>query len=79
MSASKQGIKKGWVITISIFLYILKYIVAIIPIIIGSLINLYVDDSTFNLFSLIVITLIYPTSSLLSQINFYNKPTKKND
>jgi hypothetical protein len=78
MNISKKGIKKGWVITISIFMYIGKYIFAVLPILVGVLINIANGDDIFNLISLIVVVLIYPTSSLLSQFRFMktskNKP-----
>lgn len=75
MSISKKGIKKGWVIVISIFLFIFKYIFAVLPILIGILINVSCGNEIFNLISLIVVVLIYPSSSLLSQISL----TKKNN
>lgn len=75
MSISKKGIKKGWVIVISIFLFIFKYIFAVSPILIGILINVSCGNEIFNLISLIVVVLIYPSSSLLSQISL----TKKNN
>ena len=68
MNTSKKGIKKGWVVTIAILMYMSKYIVAVLPIVIGELINLAVGNEIFSLISLIVVVLIYPTSSLLSQI-----------
>lgn len=70
MRVSKNGVKKKWVIVISIFLYIFKYILAILPLLIGVLINTHADINIFNLISLVVVVLIYPTSSLLSQFNF---------
>lgn len=73
MSISKKGIKKSWVIVISIFLYIFKYIFAVLPILIGVLINSSCGSQVFNLISLIVVVLIYPSSSLLSQINLAKK------
>lgn len=75
MSISKKGIKKGWIIVVSIFLFIFKYIFAVSPILIGILINVSCGNEIFNLISLIVVVLIYPSSSLLSQISL----TKKNN
>jgi hypothetical protein len=73
MHASKKEIKKAWVIVIAIFLYIFKYIFAIMPIVIGALININTHIEIFNLISLVIVVLIYPTSSLLSQLSFKRK------
>jgi cytochrome b561 len=77
LNLGKTKHKKCEIVTIAIFMHIAKYILIILPIIIGVVINIISDSEIFNLFSLIISALIYPTSSLLSQINLYNK--RQND
>jgi hypothetical protein len=63
----KGGAKKKQIIMLSIFLFILKYIVIVTPLIIGLIINGVNDTMIFNSFALVIGALIYPTTTLIVQ------------
>jgi hypothetical protein len=63
--------KKG-VITVSIFMYVFKYIIVVLPFIIGLVINIHFKDA-FNIYVLFTVILIYSLVSLISQWFFIKK------
>jgi hypothetical protein len=63
----KNGGQKRQIIVFSIFLFILKYIIVVAPLIIGLIIDGALDTTIFNPFALVVGVLIYPTTTLIVQ------------
>jgi hypothetical protein len=64
---AKTGVRKGQIMFISILLFVLKYIVIVIPLIVGLIVNASTKSMIFNPFALVIAALIYPTTTLIVQ------------
>lgn len=60
--------------------YIFKYILIVLPILIGQIINVFVaKEMLFNGWVMLITTLIYPLSIMLTKFWFIKKTSPKND
>ena len=78
--------RKGWIVVISILLYCTKYIVLLLGLIIGVIVNLIFNQDIFNIYALFSTALIYPISIFLGSITYHislsiseNKKKDKHD
>jgi hypothetical protein len=67
LSLAKNGLKNKQVVLVSIFLFIFKYFILMIPLIIGLLTNACTKTIIFNPFALVIGALIYPMTTLIVQ------------
>jgi hypothetical protein len=67
LGLAKKGIKKSQIIFVSMVLFILKYIVVVIPLIVGLIVNACTKTLIFSPYVLVVTALIYPMTSLIVQ------------
>ena len=77
---------KGQIIVISILLYCTKYIVLLLGLIIGVIVNRIFNQDIFNIYALFSTALIYPISIFLGSITYHislsiseNKKKDKHD
>ncbi len=71
----KNTNKKG-AIVFSIFMYMSKYIILLLGMIIGFIVNSATKSNVFNIYSLFTCVLIYPFGNILSVVTYNSK--KKN-
>ncbi|MDR3329842.1 MAG: hypothetical protein LBS76_01045 [Mycoplasmataceae bacterium] len=76
LGLAKKGIKKSQIIFVSMVLFILKYIVVVIPLIVGLIVNACTKTLIFSPYVLVVTALIYPMTSLIVQWYFVKKQKK---
>ncbi|MDR0740063.1 MAG: hypothetical protein LBF00_04250 [Mycoplasmataceae bacterium] len=77
LTFAKGGAKGKQIIWIAVFLFIFKYLILMIPLIIGLLINAITKTTIFNPFALVVGVLIYPLTTLIVQWYFIRDNKKK--
>jgi ABC-type multidrug transport system fused ATPase/permease subunit len=63
----KNGGQKKQIIVFSMFLFVVKYIVVVTPLIIGLIVNGATHTTVFNPFALVIGALIYPMTTLIVQ------------
>jgi hypothetical protein len=63
----KNGAQKRQIIVFSMFLFVVKYIVVVMPLIMGLIINGSMHTTMFNPFALVIGALIYPMTTLIVQ------------
>jgi ABC-type multidrug transport system fused ATPase/permease subunit len=64
---AKSGGTKKQIILVSMLLFVIKYLVLVIPLIAGLLVNIGTNTIIFNPFALVIGILIYPTTTLIVQ------------
>lgn len=76
---AKSGGTKKQIILVSMLLFVIKYLVLVIPLIAGLLVNIGTNTIIFNPFALVIGILIYPTTTLIVQWYFVrdNRKEKK--
>jgi ABC-type glycerol-3-phosphate transport system permease component len=72
----KEGMGKGKLIFVSIILFTLKYIVVVVPLIVGLAVNNGTHRHYFDSIFLVVATLIYPLTTLVVQ-GYFVRISKK--
>ena len=63
--------RKGWIVVISILLYCTKYIVLLLSLIIGVIVNRVINQDTFNIYALFSTVLVYPVSIFLGSMTYH--------
>ena len=63
--------RKGWIVVISILLYCTKYIVLLLGLIIGVIINRVTNQDIFNIYALFSTALVYPASIFLGSMTYH--------
>jgi hypothetical protein len=61
----KSGGQKKQIIMFSMFLFILKYIIVVGPLVIGLVINATMGATIFNPFALVIGVLVYPITTMI--------------
>ena len=63
--------RKGGIVVISILLYCTKYIVLLLGLIIGVIVNRVINQDTFNIYALFSTVLVYPVSIFLGSMTYH--------
>ena len=63
--------RKGGIVIISILLYCTKYIVLLLGLIIGVIINRVTNQDIFNIYALFLTALVYPVSIFLGSMTYH--------
>ncbi len=63
--------RKGGIVIISILLYCTKYIVLLLGLIIGVIVNRVTNQDIFNIYALFSIALVYPVSIFLGSMTYH--------
>ena len=63
--------RKGGIVIISILLYCTKYIVLLLGLIIGVIVNRVTNQDIFNIYALFSIALVYPASIFLGSMTYH--------
>ena len=63
--------RKGGIVIISILLYYTKYIVLLLGLIIGVIVNRVTNQDIFNIYTLFSIALVYPVSIFLGSMTYH--------
>ncbi|MBQ6954696.1 MAG: hypothetical protein IJP83_01320 [Mycoplasma sp.] len=63
--------RKGGIVIISILLYCTKYIVLLLGLIIGVIVNRVTNQDIFNIYTLFSIALVYPVSIFLGSMTYH--------
>ena len=63
--------RKGWIVVISILLYCTKYIVLLLGLIIGVIVNRVTNQDIFNIYALFSTVLVYPVSIFLGSMTYH--------
>ena len=63
--------RKGGIVVISILLYCTKYIVLLLGLIIGVIINRVTNQDIFNIYALFSTALVYPASIFLGSMTYH--------
>ena len=63
--------RKGGIVVISILLYCTKYIVLLLGLIIGVIVNRVTNQDIFNIYALFSIALVYPVSIFLGSMTYH--------
>ena len=63
--------RKGGIVIISILLYCTKYIVLLLGLIIGVIVNRVINQDTFNIYALFLTVLVYPVSIFLGSMTYH--------
>lgn len=63
--------RKGGIVVISILLYCTKYIVLLLGLIIGVIVNRVTNQDIFNIYALFSIVLVYPVSIFLGSMTYH--------
>lgn len=63
--------RKGGIVIISILLYCTKYIVLLLGLIIGVIVNRVINQDTFNIYALFSTVLVYPVSIFLGSMTYH--------
>ena len=64
------GAKKAAVVASAIFLYIAKYIILLMGLIIGVIVNVCTHNEYFNIYALVGCAFIYPIGAIISSIHY---------
>ena len=63
--------RKGGIVIISILLYCTKYIVLLLGLIIGVIVNRVTNQDIFNIYALFLTALVYPVSIFLGSMTYH--------
>ena len=63
--------RKGRIVVISILLYCTKYIVLLLGLIIGVIVNRVTNQDIFNIYALFLTALVYPVSIFLGSMTYH--------
>ena len=63
--------RKGGIVIISILLYCTKYIVLLLVLIIGVIVNRVINQDIFNIYALFSTALVYPVSIFLGSMTYH--------
>lgn len=63
--------RKGGIVVISILIYCTKYIVLLLGLIIGVIVNRVTNQDIFNIYALFSIALVYPVSIFLGSMTYH--------
>ena len=63
--------RKGGIVVISILLYCIKYIVLLLCLIIGVIVNRVIKQDIFNIYALFSTALVYPVSIFLGSMTYH--------
>ncbi|MDR1991250.1 MAG: hypothetical protein LBP70_00765 [Mycoplasmataceae bacterium] len=66
----KKDVQKKQIILLAMCLFVIKYIIIVIPLLIGLIVNLSISSLIFNPFVLVIGALIYPMATLIVQWYF---------
>ena len=72
-----SGMKKAAVTASSIFLFIAKYIILLLGLIIGVVVDVTTKVDYFNIYALVGCAFIYPIGSLIATIHYFIYERKK--